>query len=103
MFPNINSFHTQNELWSCYDFHGFHICSLHYFHVFHRKIKNQSNESRKTCRKQLAENWSKILGGKLVEKQEKQLAENSPSENLSQEHKIISDKYSAYFVIVLCY
>ena len=40
-------------------------------------------ESRKTRRKQLTENnSSKILGGKLVEKQ---LAENSPAKNSSQE------------------
>ena len=46
------------------------------------------HESRKTRRKQLAENnWSKILGRKLVEKQ---LAENDPTENSSQEQKIIN-------------
>ena len=44
-------------------------------------------------------NWSKILGGKLVENQ---LAENSPAENSSQERKIILDKYSTNFVIILC-
>ena len=44
---------------------------------------HKTYESRKTRRKQLAENnSSKILGGKLVEKQ---LAENSPAENSSQE------------------
>ena len=59
------------------------------------------SESRKTRRKKLAENnWSKILSGKLVEKQ---LAENAPAENSSQGQKIISDKYSANLVIVLCY
>ena len=59
------------------------------------------HESRKTRRKQLAENnWSKILGGKLVEKQ---LAEKSPAANSSQEQKIISGKYSANFVIIPCY
>ena len=58
-------------------------------------------ESRKTRRKQLVENnWSKVLGGKLVDKQ---LAENAPAENSSQELRIISDKYSANLVIVLCY
>ena len=43
----------------------------------------EENSSKTTRRKQLAENnSSKILGGKLVEKQ---LAENSPAENSSQE------------------
>ena len=61
----------------------------------------ENNSSKTTRRKQLAENnWSKILGRKLVEKQ---LAENDPAENSSQEQKIISDKYSANLVIVLCY
>ena len=60
----------------------------------------ENNSSKTTRRKQLAENnWSKILGGKLVEKQ---LAENAPVENSSQGLKIISDKYSANLVIVLC-
>ena len=46
-------------------------------------------------------NWLKILGGKLVEKQ---LAENSATENSSEVQKIMSAKYSANFVvIVLCY
>ena len=40
-------------------------------------------------------NWSKKLGGKLVE--------NSPTENSSQEQKIISGKYSPNFVIIPCY
>ena len=51
--------------------------------------------SKTTRRKQLIENnWSKKQGGKLVEKQ---LAENAPAENSSQEQKIFSDKYSANF------
>ena len=58
-----------------------------------------ASESRKTRRKPLVENnWSKILGGKLVEKQ---LAESSWAENSSQEQKIISDKYNADCVIAL--
>ena len=40
-----------------------------------------------------------VLGGKLTEKQ---LAENPLAESLSQEQKIISDKCSANFAIVLC-
>ena len=45
----------------------------------------------------LAENnSSKILGGKLVEKQ---LAGNSPAENSSQEQITISSKHSANFVL----
>ena len=64
-----------------------------------RRILEKSSTT--TRRKQLAENnWSKILGGNLVEKP---LAENAPAENSSQEQKIISDKNSANLVIVLCY
>ena len=58
-----------------------------------------NNEYKKTRRKQVTENnWLKIQGGKLVEKQ---LTANAPEEKSSQVPKIISDKYSVNFVIVL--
>ena len=50
--------------------------------------------------KLVKDNWSKIQHGKLIEKQ---LTENSPAENSSPVQKIISAKYSAKFVIILCY
>ena len=55
------------------------------------------HESRKTRRKQLAKNnWSKILGRELVEKQ---LTEKSQAENSSQEQKVISNKYNTLLTI----
>ena len=53
-----------------------------------RSLGFNLSESRKNRRKQLVE---------------KQLAENTPAENSSEEQRIFSDKYSANFVIVLCY
>ena len=62
-------------------------------------------ESRKTRRKQLAENtrrknWSKMHCRKLFEKQ---LAKNSSTENSWQAHEIISAKYGANFVTLSHY
>ena len=51
-------------------------------------VTTLQDESRKTRRKQLVE---------------KQLAENSPAEDSYQVQKIIPGKYSANFVIILCY
>ena len=67
------------------------------------------HESRKTRRKQLVENnLSKTTRRKeLVENTRRKTCrkasrQNFPAENSSQEQKIISEKYSANFVIVLC-
>ena len=57
--------------------------------IWWRRI--EGNSSKTSRQKQVAENnWSKILGGKLVEKQ---LSENAPAENSSQEQKITWQKW----------